>query len=87
MRRADDIDRQHAVAAVDRWDRQTDGRTSYRYIDPAIIQCELCQQQFTISQSATQRNLLHSANYDFISLYYFTEPYHIQFSDEIITAD
>jgi len=25
----------HAAAAVDRWDRQTDGRTPYRYIDSA----------------------------------------------------
>ena len=25
----------HAAAAVDRWVRQTDGRTPYRYIDPA----------------------------------------------------
>jgi len=25
----------HAGAAVDKWDRQTDGRTRYRYIDPA----------------------------------------------------
>ena len=55
----------HAAAAVDRWDRQTDGRTPYRYTDSATC--------YVSTVNNGHKCILNSYTSHFIQLFQFAK--------------